>query len=373
MPKYPGEKTELETASTPNMDSLSKTSICGFSLPAGYGITPGSAPGHLSLFGYDPMETYIGRGVLEALGVELNVEPGDVAARGNLCTVDDAGIITDRRAGRISTEENARRCRLLDGKTFDGIKVIVKPVKDHRLAVILRGEGLDSSVTDTDPQKTGVETLESKAHTGKAEATSRVINKFLHQARDILKGHEPANMLLLRGFSSLPTLPTMQEIYKLTPAAIAGYPMYRGLAKLAGMDILSTGPDISDEINTLRQSYRDYDFFFLHIKGADSAGEDGDFNRKVAVIEEVDRFIPEILKLEPDVFIVAGDHSTPAALKSHSWHPVPLMLYSKYCRPDNVATFSESACTLGALGTIPATGIMPLAMANAFKLNKYGA
>ncbi len=366
-------KTELETALTPNLDKLATQGVCGFSLPVDHGITPGSAPGHLSLFGYDPAENLIGRGVLEALGVDIDIKPGDVVARGNFCTIDNNGYITDRRAGRIATEEAFKLCHLLNGKSFDGIEVIVKPVKEHRLVVIFRGEGLDACINDTDPQQAGIKPITAEANDDRAIFTAGIVNKFSGWVKETLNGHIPANMVVLRGFSALPALPTMQELYKLNPVAIAGYPMYRGLAKLCGMHILQTGPKIEDEIKTLADNYAAYDFFFVHIKGADSAGEDGDFDRKVAVIEEVDRIIPRLLKLNPSVLIVAGDHSTPAVLKAHSWHPVPLILYARYCRRDKVDSFSESSCIGGGLGTIPATSILPLAMANSFKFNKYGA
>ncbi len=373
LPDPSSGKTELETARTPNLDALAAKSSCGFSLPVGHGITPGSAPGHLGLFGYNPTENLIGRGVLQALGVDIDFKPGDVVARGNFCSIDSNGLITDRRAGRIATSESSKLCDLLNGYSFNGIDVIVKPVREHRLVVILRGDGLNDRVTDTDPQKAGVSAESAEAIEERASITAEVVNKFSQWAKETLKDYAPANMVLLRGFSSLPVLPTLQELYKLKPAAIAGYPMYRGLAKLCGMEILNAGPDIEDEINTLASSYNDFDFFFVHIKGADSAGEDGDFTRKVTVLEEVDKIIPKIIELNPSVLVVTGDHSTPAVLKGHSWHPVPLLLNAEYCRPDGISSFSESGCIGGNLGTIPASSILPLAMANSFKFNKYGA
>jgi 2,3-bisphosphoglycerate-independent phosphoglycerate mutase len=200
-----------------------------------------------------------------------------------------------------------------------------------------------------------------------------IANQFVAQAKITLAEHHPVNMILLRGFSKQPHFPTMDEIYKLRPAVIASYPMYRGLAKSVGMKILETGTAIEDEFTTLKQHYDNYDFFFLHIKGADPAGEDGDFNQKVRIIEQVDKALPRLTSLEPDVIVVTGDHSTPALLKGHSWHPLPVLLYSKWCRPDGVSEFSELACVSGGLGRFSATQIMPLAMANALKLNKFGA
>ena len=366
-------KTELETANTPNLDQLATKAICGLIDPVSPGITPGSAPGHLALFGYDPLSFNIGRGTLEAIGIDFDLESGDVAARGNLCTVDEAGLVTDRRAGRIPTDKCAELCQLLDGLVIDNVKIIVRPVKEHRFIVVFRGEGLASDISDSDPQQTGVAPRVITALHPQASRTASIASQFIAQAKAILAGHHPANMVLLRGFSQRPQFPKMGEIYKLKPAAIASYPMYLGLAKLVGMEVLETGTSIEDEFVTLKQNYANYDFFFLHIKGTDSAGEDGDFDRKVRIIEQVDNALSQLMSLEPDVLVVTGDHSTPALLKGHSWHPVPILLYSKWCRPDRVGEFSESACASGGLGRFPATQVMLLAMANALKLTKFGA
>lgn len=366
-------KTELETASTPNLDKLAASSICGLIDPVSPGITPGSTPGHLALFGYDPVKYNIGRGVVAALGIDFDLKPADIAARGNFCTIDKAGLVTDRRAGRISTEKCTELCQLLDEIAIEGVKLFVRPVREHRLAVVFRGEGFSPEISDSDPQQTGVAPKAVKAKHATARRTAEIANEFIAQARAILAKHQPANMVILRGFSRKSNLPTMSDVYKLKPAAIAAYPMYLGLAKLVGMQLLQTGPTITDEFAALKQNYNDYDFFFLHIKGTDSAGEDGDFDRKAKVIEEIDRALPSLTGLEPDVIVVTGDHSTPALLKSHSWHPVPILLYSKWCRTDRVGEFSETACIMGGLGRFPATQVMPLAMANALKLAKFGA
>jgi len=366
-------KTELETASTPNLDRLANKGVCGLIDPVGPGITPGSTPGHLALFGYDPVKFNIGRGVVEALGIDFNLQPGDIAARGNFCTVDKAGLVTDRRAGRISTEKCAELCRLFDGLMIDGVKLLVSPVREHRFIAVFRGKGLAPDVSDSDPQQVGVAPKAIIALNIQAEMMANTANKFMAQAKIVLAEHNPANMLLLRGFSRRPKLPTMPEVYKLKPVAIAGYPMYRGLARLVGMKVLESGTGIKQGFAALKENYNDYDFFFVHIKGADSAGEDGDFERKVRIIEEVDGTLPTLTSLAPDVIVVTGDHSTPALLKGHSWHPVPVILHSKWCYPDKVERFSESACLSGGLGRLPATQIMPLAMANALKLNKFGA
>jgi len=366
-------KTELETAKTPNLDQLATKGICGLVDPVSPGITPGSTPSHLALFGYDPVSFNIGRGVVEAMGIDFDLEPEDIAARGNFCTVDKTGRVIDRRAGRISTEKCTELCRLFDGLVIQGVKLLVCPVKEHRFITVFRGEGLASEVSDSDPQQVGVAPRAIIALNPQAGMTAAIANQLVAQAKTLLAKHYPANMVLLRGFSQRPRLPTMGEVYKLKPAAIASYPMYQGLAKLVGMQVLETGASIKEEFATLKQNYADYDFFFLHIKGTDSAGEDGDFDRKVRLIEEVDNALPILTSLEPDVIVVTGDHSTPALLKGHSWHPVPILLYSKWCRPDRVGEFSEPACIYGGLGRLPATQVMPLAMANALKLTKFGA
>jgi 2,3-bisphosphoglycerate-independent phosphoglycerate mutase len=366
-------KTELETANTPNLDQLATKGICGLIDLVGPGITPGSSPGHLALFGYDPIRFNIGRGALEAIGIDFDLQPGDVAARGNFCTVDKTGRITDRRAGRISTDKCAELCRLLDGLVIDNTKISVRPVREHRFIVVFRGDDLIPALSDSDPQQVGVTPKAVTALSPEAGRAASIANQFIARAQATLAEHHPANMVLLRGFSQLPHFPSMSEVYKFRPAAIASYPMYRGLAKLVGMEILETGTTIEDEFATLKQNYADYDFFFLHVKGADSAGEDGDLDRKVRIIEQVDSALSELISMEPDVIVVTGDHSTPVLLKAHSWHPVPILLYSKWCRYDKVSEFSESACLSGGLGRFPATQIMPLAMANALKLTKFGA
>ncbi|MBI4289077.1 MAG: 2,3-bisphosphoglycerate-independent phosphoglycerate mutase [Chloroflexi bacterium] len=366
-------KTELETAHTPHLDQLAWKGTIGLTDPVFSGITPGSAPGHLGLFGYDPLRFVIGRGVLEAVGINFPVGPGDLCARGNFCTVDKKGLIVDRRAGRLPTSDNARLCQLLSEIKLAGAQVFVEPVKDHRFALVLRGKALSDKLADSDPQREGVAPPAVNPLSPEAAKTAALVNSFVDQARSILANHQPANMLTLRGFSHLPQIPSMQQVYKLKPAAIAVYPMYRGLASLVGMTILPTGGTMEREFSTLKRYFKKYDFFFIHIKGADSAGEDGDFDRKVKVLEAVDAQVPQLIALQPDVIVVCGDHSTPATLKSHSWHPVPLLLYSRYCRPDGMNKFSETNCARGGLGHIPATAVMPLAMANALKLVKFGA
>ncbi len=374
LPMQPDGLTELETARTPNMDALAASGQCGLHEPIGPGITPGSGPSHLALFGYDPVECEIGRGVLEAVGIDFPLTPQDMAARGNFCTIDAQGNITDRRAGRIPTEVCQRLSAKLQAEVkIPGVQVFVEPVKEHRFVLVLRAADLDPALSETDPQMLGVPPLPVKPLEPAAERTAELVNEFIAQARRILANEHPANMVLLRGFAKHPTLSSMTERYGVKAAAIAAYPMYRGLAKLVGMTGLPSGNTVADEFTALEQNWADYDFFYLHVKKTDSYGEDGDFNHKVSIIEEVDQLLPRLMALKPDVVVITGDHSTPALLKSHSWHPVPLLLHSAVCRPDRTKTFGERACTEGSLGVFPAVNIMPLALANALRLTKFGA
>jgi 2,3-bisphosphoglycerate-independent phosphoglycerate mutase len=374
LPKEAGGKTELETANTPHMDALAGLSALGLSVPLGPGITVGSGPGHLALFGYDPLECEIGRGPLESLGVDFDLLPDDVAARGNFCTVDENGILTDRRAERIPTAESKKLIDKLREITIDGVEIFLESVKEHRFAFILRGTDLGSDVSETDPLKTGVSPLKLKANEKGSQKTAGIVNEFVRKAEVILAGENPANMILLRGFAKLPVVPSFQKMYKLNPACIAVNGMYRGVSRLAGMEILDVnGVNLADEFTTLEKNWLDYDFFYLHFKKTDTCGENGDFDGKVKAIEEFDAQIPRLLALNPDVIIVTGDHSSPAVLKFHSWHPVPLLLYSKYCRPDGIPLFGERTCAQGSLGLINAKHIMPIALANAGRVAKYGA
>ena len=374
LPRETGGPTELEAALTPNLDSLAACSSCGLSEPVSYGITPGSGPSHLALFGYDPFEYEIGRGVLEALGIGFDLGAEDVAARGNFCTVDAEGLITDRRAGRIPTDKNAELCELLRQIELPGAQVFLQPVKDYRFLLVLRGEGLADGLTETDPQQLGVAPPLVEALVPEAEQTAALFNQWIAEARRLLADQHPANMVTLRGLAKNPGLPPMAEVYGLRAAAIATYPMYQGVARLVGMEVLPSGEALEDEAEALRAHWGAFDYFYLHVKKADSAGEDGDFERKAAIIEEVDAtLLPATLALEPEVLIVTGDHSTPAVLRSHSWHPVPTLLWSPYCRQDRLAAFGETACARGSLGHFPATALMPLAMAHALRLTKFGA
>jgi 2,3-bisphosphoglycerate-independent phosphoglycerate mutase len=365
-------RSEMELASLPNLDRLAKQSACGRTIPVLPGITPGSGPGHLALFGYDPLKYFIGRGVLEALGIDAPIREGDVAARGNFCTVDQDGLLTDRRAGRIPTTESMPLCQLLDSIEVDTVETIVLPVQDYRFVLLLRGEGLSDRISETDPQRTGTPPLPVSAFAPEAERTEVAANVFLQRAAEILHDREIANMVLLRGFSKIPQLPPMGKAYHLNPAAIAAYPMYRGLAHVIGMKVIPTGHSFDDELDTLNKHFDEHDFFYIHYKPADAAGEDGDFEAKVHALEELDKCIPRLEELNPDVLVIAGDHATPSIMASHSWHPVPMMIRSSLTRGEGVREFTERACSSGSLGTFSAEHLMLQALAHAGKLSKYG-
>ena len=373
LPMTPGGKTELETAKTPNLSALAKVGVQGASIPVKPGIAPGSGPGHLGLFGYNPLQYKIGRGALEATGIGFELKDGDVAIRCNFCTLDKDGNISDRRAGRISSQESAPLAISLRQVKIADIEIFVEPVKEHRFVVVFRGEGLGGNVADTDPQMTGVPPLNPRANDKLSERTAQVAKEFLVQAKTILASHPKANFHTMRGFANKPTLPSYKDVYGLKAAAIAVYPMYKGLARLVGMDIVGSAQTLSEQMDTLEQVWAKYDFFFIHFKYTDSTGEDGNFAEKVKRIEELDAILPRITELNPTVTIVTGDHSTPSYLKGHSWHPVPTLLVSDCCRPDPHATFNETTCITGGLGHFEAQYLMTLAMANAGRLGKFGA
>lgn len=371
-------KTELETANTPHMDGIAKTSACGLHIPVAPGITPGSGPGHLALFGYDPVECQIGRGILEVLGLGLDVKKTDVAVRCNYATVQD-GVVTDRRAGRIPTDHSSRLTERLQagiGK-IDEADITFAAGMEHRFAVLLRfPEPLEpdaAMISDTDPQKEGLRPLYPTPLSKDAERVSRIVEKLINAIHDILKEEEKANYALMRGFSKMPHIPTFQEAFGLNALAIATYPMYRGLARLVEMETPAVEGSVGDEIDFLKEKYNEYDFFFLHVKKVDSYGEDGNFPEKCRRIEEFDALLPRILELNPDVLMITGDHSTPAVMKGHSWHPVPVLLKSPYVLGGLCTGFSERECTKGELGIFRTVNLMPLALANSGRLKKFGA
>jgi 2,3-bisphosphoglycerate-independent phosphoglycerate mutase len=373
LPLQPGGKTELETANTPNLDALARRGVSGGSIPVLPGISPGSGPGHLALFGYDPLQYVIGRGALEATGIGFELQPNDIAVRGNFCTLDEHGDISDRRAGRIATEESAPLAVRLRQVKIPGVEVFVEPVKEHRFVVVFRGDDLGDNVNDTDPQKTGVPPLTPAGDDPHSQRTAEIAIDFIAQASELLAGEPKANGLTLRGFSAKPALPSYQEVYGLRAAAIAVYPMYKGLARLVGMDIVGKAQTLEEQMRVLQENWDRYDFFFIHFKYTDSTAEDGNFEAKVKRIEELDAAVPAITALNPTVLIVTGDHSTPSFLKNHSWHPVPTLLVSDCCGFDGNEAFGESACLRGGLGIFEAKYLMTLALANARRLAKYGA
>lgn len=370
-----GGKTELEAAKTPNLDALAQKSTLGLMIPVNYGITPGSGPGHIALFGYDPEELVIGRGVLEALGVGMELHEGDIAARANFATKNAEGIVTDRRAGRISTEECQRLVQRLQEsiQTIEDVEVLLKAGKEHRFVMVLRGKDLGDNLRDTDPQKEGFPPYEPKGFDAPSEKTARIVKKFLEKAEEIIKNEPRANAVLLRGFSKSPILEKFPERYGVRALAIAVYPMYKGIARLFGFDTPDVEGDLRNEIELLKSRWHEYDFFFLHYKDTDKAGEDGDFSRKVACIEYFDSLLPEILSLSPDVLVITGDHSTPSLLKGHSWHPSPVLLYSPYGGVPTGTRFTERECASGYLGHFPARALMGLILASALRLGKFGA
>jgi 2,3-bisphosphoglycerate-independent phosphoglycerate mutase len=367
--------TELQAARTPNLDQLAEVSSCGLLDPVAPGITPGSGPAHFALFGYDPVQYNIGRGILEATGIDFPLTEKDVVARMNFATVDSGGKVTDRRAGRISTETNQRVCRKIRQglKPGPGLEVIVETVREHRGILVLRGEGLHGEIQDTDPEREGVPPLEARALTPEAKETAARVQDILSQMGKTLADEPKANMVLLRGFAKHTRYPSMKERYGLNSLAIAAYPMYRGISRLVGMTVLSKVSNLEEEFKALEENFSGYDFFFLHVKQTDSRGEDGNFDAKVAVIEEVDGFLPRVRALNPDVLVVTGDHATPAKLASHSWHPLPVILHSQYCLIDGVRKFDEVSCIQGALGRMRSVELMTVALANARRLNKFGA
>ena len=373
LPLEPGGKTELETARTPNFDALTSQGNLGLSIPVLPGITPGSGPGHLGLFGYDPVSYQIGRGVLEALGIDFDLGPRDVAIRGNFCTLDADGLIEDRRAGRVGNDIAAPLCEKLDQIQIPGVEVFVRHVKEYRLVIVFRGDGLGGEIDDTDPQRTGVAPLDPVARDEASQRTVEIAQQFLTQARELLKDDLPANFLTLRGIAKRPDIPTCQDVYGVRSAAVAVYPMYRGLARLVGMDVLDAGQTLSDQCDRLEAAWNDYDFFFVHYKYTDSTGEDGNFEAKVQRIEELDAAVPRITGLNPHVLIVTGDHSTPSKLRSHSWHPVPTLLVADNCRFDGCDSFGEAQCLRGGLGQFESKYLMSMALAHAGRLEKYGA
>ncbi len=371
-------RTALEAANCPNLDKLAQEGACGRTIPIDRGITPGSGPAHFALFGYDPLapENDVGRGAVEVTGVGFELRDSDIAIRGNFATMNEEGVLTDRRAGRIPHEEGERIVKKLSDqiKEIDGVEIIVMPVREYRFGLVLRGDGLSPEVNETDPQSTGKKPFEPKAQQPEAKRTADITNRFIKLANEVLAGEERANTVLMRGISRKPDIENFGDRYSLNAAAIASYPLYRGVAGLCGMKLYETGFSPEEEFNTLKDKWKsDHNFFFIHIKKTDSHGEDGNIEKKAEVIEDVDRHLPILLGLKPDVIMVTGDHSTPCALKNHSWHPVPFLIHSDICGRDRAAAFTEDECDRGSLGVFNAVDVTKLALANAGMLKKHGA
>ncbi|MFN2160252.1 MAG: 2,3-bisphosphoglycerate-independent phosphoglycerate mutase [Anaerolineales bacterium] len=374
VPLEPGGLTELEAAHTPNMDALSGRASMGLSEVVAPGFSPGSGPGHLALFGYEPLHYIIGRGVLEALGIGFELNPQDVAIRCNFCTLDADGNISDRRAGRIPTEECIKRVEILRRIKIPGVEIFVEPVKEYRFALILRGDGLDPRIQETDPQMTGVPPRMIEAIDPAAEKTAGILRQWWDEANALLAEHPPANSCTMRGYAKDPGLPRFPEVYRIKSAAVAVYPMYKGVSRLVGMDVIEHDAETpAQEFEVVKKYWNDYDFFFVHVKKTDSYGEDGNFDAKVGVIEDVDRALPMLLELNPDVIVITGDHSTPSLMKRHSWHRVPVLIWAEWARYGKSLPFGETNCATGSLGLIRHVDIMPLALAHAKRLGKFGA
>ncbi len=370
--------TPLEAARTPNLDALSKSAAQGRIIPVAPGITPGSGPGHLALFGYDPLEFQVGRGVIEALGLGLELKAGDVAARANFCTIDQNGIVTDRRAGRIETEVCEKLCRLLAEKVkkVEDAEVIIKAGKGHRFVVVFRGKGLEGPLTDADPHREGLpiptaEPVDKKS--AKAKKTARLAAEFYRQALPLLANERPANGFLMRGIAHQPAIPTFQERYGMRAACIAIYPMYKGLAQLVGMTKLEGAHNIAEEFEIYLREYDNYDYFFIHFKPTDMYGEDGNFPAKTKAVEEFDAALPVLLRKKPDVLAITADHSTPCVMKGHSWHPPAVLLTSPYSGSDKLERFSETGANQGSLGIFEAKYLIRLMQANGRMFDKFGA
>ena len=373
MPHPEYGKSELEFADLQTLDALSASSSLGLTTPVLPGITPGSGPGHMALFGYNPVKYLLGRGILEGMGIGADICQGDVAARGNFCVLGEQGNILDRRAGRLDTETCKALCAELNEIKIDGVDIKVYPVMDYRFVLVIKGQGLCPNVSETDPQIEGVHPLVAQPLSSDAQSTVGIVKEFVCKATEILSSFEgEANGILLRGFSSLPTLPDFGRQYALSPAAIAAYPMYKGLAGLIGMDVIQSEQTFEGEIDALEANFDDgHNFFFLHYKPADSAGEDGDFIAKVRQLENFSHQINRVIEMEPDVLVICGDHSTPSFTASHSWHPVPVLIKSTYSEGTGTV-FNEKTCREGALGTMQAEHLMLQVLAHANKLKKFG-
>lgn len=373
-----GRLTPLEAAHTPNLDALAKESAQGRMIPVAPGITPGSGPGHLGLFGYDPLEFQVGRGVIEALGLGVELKPGDVCARANFATLDANGIVTDRRAGRIPTEMCEKLCAMLAAKVkkIGDTEVIIKAGKEHRFVVVFRGKGLEGPLTDADPNREGFAIPAVKPRdpkNAKQKKMAKLIADFYKAALPVIAKEKPANGFLMRGIAHQPDIPLFEDRYQLKPACLAVYPMYKGLAQLVGMTKIEGPQTIKEQFERYVAEFDNYGFFFIHFKYTDKYGEDGNFEAKKKAIEEFDAALPIFLQKKPDVIAITGDHSTPCAVKGHSWHPQPVLLHSALSGTDKLERFTETGANLGSLGVFEAKFLIRLMQANAKMFDKFGA
>jgi len=374
----PGSSTPLEAAQTPNLDALAERAAHGRMTPVAPGITPGSGPGHLALFGYDPLQFQVGRGVIEALGLGLELKPGDVAARANFCSLDDKAIVADRRAGRIETSVCEKLCELLSSKirTIGDAEILIKAGKGHRFVIIFRGPGLEGPISDCDPHREGLpipQPTPVHPQSAKAQKAAGLISDFYKQALPLLSGHNPANGFLMRGIAHQPDIPSFKQRYQLRAGCIAVYPMYKGLAQLVGMTKLEGCQTIAEQFERYLAEHDNFDYFFIHYKYTDMYGEDGNFEAKKKAIEDLDQALPILLQKKPDVLAVTGDHSTPCPLKGHSWHPQPVMITSRFSGSDKLNRFTETLANTGSLGVFDAKFLIRLMQANAGMFDKFGA
>ena len=386
-----GRKTPLEYAKTPNLDAIARRGIIGAMNTIDIGVRPGSDTAHMAIFGYDPHVYYTGRGPFETAGLRMEHKDGDICFRVNMGTVDDTLHIIDRRAGRIG--DTSAFARELNGMKIDGVEFFVKAGTGYRMGMIMRGKKLSTHITDIDPGHVGkgVRMCEATDDTSEAKRTAKILNTFVSRAHKLLKrmpvnidrqknGLPQANYLLVRGAGVYPKLPRFFDKYGLRAACFAGAGLYKGIARLIGMDVVhvpgATGkPDsnIRAKVETAIKHRKDYDFFFIHFKGADSCGEDGDVEGKIAYIEKIDDAVAPLLKLKNSLVVITADHSTPCTIKSHSADDVPIVIMGDEVRDDDVHEFSERTCAKGRMGHIKGMHVMPIILDLMGIAEKFGA
>ncbi|ENN96071.1 cofactor-independent phosphoglycerate mutase [Methanocaldococcus villosus KIN24-T80] len=391
----PNEKgeTPLKIAKKPTMNRIAEEGICGLMNAIDIGIRPGSDTAHLAILGYDPYKVYTGRGPLEAFGLGLDLKEGDIAFRCNFATVDDNFIVKDRRAGRLDFETAKILEKEIDGLEIDGVKVIFRS-KGYRGALVLRGEGLDYMVTDADPHKDNVKVEEVKPLRKEAEKTAEILNKLLKIIYNKLKDHPvnierekkglpPANIILPRGAGIVPKVEKFYEKYKMKGAVICGTALIKGIGKMLGLDVIEVegangtpNSNIMGKAKALLNNLDKYDFFLINVKAADEAGHDGKFELKKEIIEKIDNmlsYIFENINKDSVYFVLTGDHSTPIEVKDHSADPVPIVIWGKSVRKDDVKEFDEFACAKGGLHWIKGEHVMRILLDLTNRNEKFGA